>query len=135
MEFMVNGIPVAILAILFMPLGAFLYSEKGLGTMWLQAIKMNREEIDPAPGEMVKLMGGAFLASVLTVYLLAVLIASLNISIWSELMLLLFIVYLIVFLIRLKGTIFEGNFLLFKVNMLATLSEFALAFVVFSFFI
>lgn len=135
MEFLVNFIPVVVIAVLFMPLGAFLYSEKGLGKMWLKAIKKNRDEINPESGEMFKLMGGAFLSSLITVYLIAVLIESVEIMLWGELFALILTVYLIVLFIRLKGTIFEGNFLLFKVNMIATLSEFLIAFVVFLLFL
>lgn len=135
MEFSINFIPVIIIAVLYMPLGAYLYSEKGLGKMWLKAIKKERDEINPESGEMMKLMGGALLSSLLTVYFLGVLIASVGVATWSGLLLVILIVYLVLFFVRLKGTLFEGNYLLFKVNMIATLSEFVLAFVVFLIFL
>ena len=131
MEFGINLWPVLIAAVLMMPLGAFMYSEKALGKMWMEAINKKPEDINPSGSEMGKLMGIAFASSLVTVYLIGILIASIGITTFIDLLLLVFGVYLVVFFIRLKGTVFDDNFKLFKVNLLATLAEFVVIFIVF----
>ena len=133
MVFNVSILPVIIAAVLMMPLGAFMYSEKGLGKQWMEAIGKSREDINPSGAEMGKLMGIAFLSSLITVYLVSVFIASTGASTFIDVLLVVFGVYLIVFFIRLKGTIFDDNFKLFKVNLIATFCEFVIIFVVFLF--
>lgn len=135
MSFEVLWIPVLISAVLFMPFGAFLYSDAGLGKQWLKAINKTKEELQNEDSNMALYMGGAFLLSLITVFSIGVLIASLNIMTFTNLLLLIFIVYLIVFSIRLKGSLFDGNIELFKVNLLGTLGELVITLVVFAFFI
>lgn len=135
MVFSVNFLPVIIAAVLLMPLGAFIYSEAGLGKMWLEAIGKKREDIDSSGKEMGKLMAVAFLSSLATIYIIGVLIASVGITTFIDLFLLVFLVYLVVFFIRLKGTMFDDNFKLFKVNLIATLAEFVIIFLVFMVFV
>ena len=135
MNFAVNMLPVIIISVLLMPLGAFLYSEKGLGKAWMKAIGKTREEIDASSSNMGLLMGVAFLSSLITVYLIGVLIKSIGIVTIGNLLLVILVVYFIVFFIRLKGTVFDENFPLFKVNLAATFFEFVITFIVFAIFL
>lgn len=135
MSFSFSIWPVLITAVLLMPLGAFLYSEKGLGKMWLDAIGKTSEDINPEPGEMMKLMGTAFVSSLIVIFLIGFLIQNTMVANVVDLLLVVFSVYFIVFFIRLKGSIFDGNMKLFKVNLMATFCEFLVTFIVFIFFI
>lgn len=135
MEFSVNFLPVIISAVLFMPFGAFLYSSKGLGDMWLKAIGKTQEEINDSGSNMPLLMGIAVITSLITVYIIAVLIQSIGIVTVGSLIVLLLILYFIILSIRIKNSVFDGNFSLLKVNMLGTLGEFLIVFLVFAFFI
>lgn len=127
--------PAIISAILFMPFGAFLYSSKGLGDLWLDAIGKTKEEIEKEESNMGLLMGGTFVLAVATVFILDMLIASVGVSSITDLLLLVSVLYLLVFVIRLKNSLFDGNMKLFKVNLLGTLGEFIITFAVFSFFV
>ena len=135
MDFVVNFIPVIIIAVLFMPVGAFVYSSKGFGNMWLDAIGKTEEEIKNEDNNMAVYMGGAFVSSLLTVYLLALLIENIGVASIGALFIVVIIVYFIVLLIRLKSTLFDGNFKLFQVNLIGTFLEFIVAFVVFALFL
>ena len=135
MDFSVLWIPMLIASVLFMPFGAFLYSEKGLGKEWLDAIGKTADDIKNESNNMGLLMGGTFLISVATVFLFAVLVASVGVTMFVDLLLLVIVVYLIVFLIRLKNSLFDGNIKLFKVNLVGTLGEFLIVLLVFAFFI
>lgn len=135
MDFSFNLLPVIITAFLLMPVGAFMYSSKGLGDEWLKAIGKTKEDIQNDNSNMALYMGGAFLSSLITIYLIGVLIHTVNAYNAIDLLLLVFVVYFIVFFIRLKGSIFDGNFSLFKVNLIATFVEFIVTFLVFLVFV
>jgi len=135
MEFGINLLPVIIIAVLYMPLGAFIYSPKGLGKQWLEAIDKTEEDIKNDDSNMGMLMGIAFASSFITVFILGVLIKSLMIDSILNLGLLLLMVYIVVLVIRLKSSVFDGNIKLFKVNLTGTFLEFVIAFIVFMFFI
>ena len=134
MEFSFNLVPVLIISVLLMPLGAFIYSQKGLGNQWLKAIGKTMEEIQAENNNMALYMGGAFVSSFVTTYLIGVVIYSLEAFTVVNLALLILVLYLIVFLIRLKGSLFDGNFPLFKVNLIGTGLEFVVTFLVFMVF-
>lgn len=127
--------PIIISAILMMPLGAFIYSEIGLGKMWMDAIGKTKSDIENDSSSMPKLMLLALLSSLVTVFLVNVLIVSIGISTVANLLLLLIIVYLILFIVRFKGVLFDGNKKLFIVNLTATFFEFVIVFIVYMFFI
>lgn len=126
---------IIISAILMMPLGAFIYSEIGLGKMWMDAIGKTKSDIENDSSSMPKLMLLALLSSLVTVFLVNVLIVSIGISTVANLLLLLIIVYLILFIVRFKGVLFDGNKKLFIVNLTATFFEFVIVFIVYMFFI
>lgn len=134
MIFEIMILPTIITAILFMPFGAFYYSEKGMGKKWLKAINKTSDEIKAEDSNMGLLMGGTIVLSLVTVILINFLIASLNIDTVFELFLLLDIVYIIILSTRLKNSLFDGNMALFKVNLLGILGEFSITFVVFAIF-
>lgn len=135
MEFSIMFWPSLISALLFMPFGAFLYSNKGLGKEWLLAINKTEDDIKNESNNMGLLMGGTLVLAIVSVLLIDVLVVSLNITTVLDLFLLLVIVYLLVFSIRLKNSLFDGNLKLFKVNLLGTLGEFVIVFIVFSIFV
>lgn len=70
MEIEVNYLAVVLAALSTMVVGSLWYSPKGFGTLWqkLSKAKMNEK---PTGSEMLKLYGGAVLASTLTAYILA----------------------------------------------------------------
>ena len=135
MVFNVLWLPVILSAVLFMPFGAFFYSYKGMGTQWLQAIGKTKEELEAENSNMFHLMGSTLFLAVATTFLVAVLVASIGITTIADLALLILVVYLIVFIIRLKNAQFDDNFALFKVNLIGTLGEFVITFAVFAFFV
>lgn len=134
MEFVVSFIPVIIITVLLMPVGMFMYSTKGLGNQWLKAIGKTMEEIKAEDSNMGVIMGVTIGSSLITTYLIAVLVYSLASVSIVNLLLVISIVYFIVFFIRLKGSLFDGNIALFKVNLTATAAEFAVTFIIFMLF-
>ena len=135
MSFDIMILPVIISAILFMPFGAFFYSTKGMGNQWLKAINKTMEDIQNEDSNMGLLMGSTLVISVVTVLIISILVASIGITTVLDLGLLLLFIYLIILLIRLKNSLFDGNMDLFKVNLIGTFGEFLITFVVFIFFI
>ena len=134
MSFDIMILPTIITALLFMPFGAFYYSERGMGKQWLKAINKTSEEIKAEESNMGLLMGSTVLLSIVSVVLISVLITSLKIDTVFELFILLDIVYFIILTIRLKNSLFDGNLALFKVNLIGTFGEFIIIFIVFSIF-
>lgn len=135
MNFTILWIPVIISTILFMPLGAFIYSEKGLGKAWLKAINKTAEDIKNESTNMGLIMGATILISLVTVIIFSILFSSIGIMTILDLFLLTLFVYGILFLIRLKNVLFDGNFALLKINLISTLGEFVIIFIVFMFFV
>lgn len=135
MVFELMWLPLLISSVLFMPFGAFLYSTKGLGDQWMKAIGKTKEEIENSGSNMGLIMGGTFLLSLLTVFLISILIVSVGVGSFVNLLLLIGVVYLILLFVRLKNVLFDEGFALFKVNILGTLGEFIIVLVVFAFFI
>lgn len=135
MSFSIIIWPSIIAAVLFMPYGAFLYSTRGLGKQWLNAIGKTLEDIQDEDSNMGLLMGSTFLLSILTVLIVDVLVASIGISTLGGLAVLVGLLFLLILAIRLKNSLFDGNMQLLKVNIIGTLGEFIITFVVFSFFI
>ena len=135
MSFSVLWLPLVISAVLFMPFGAFFYSEKGLGKQWMKAIGKTREDIEKESKNMGLLMGSTVLISLATVFIYAVLVASIGITTFVDLLLLSVFFYLIIFLVRLKNSLFDGNMALFKVNLIGTAGEMLITFVVFLIFL
>ncbi len=135
MSFEILWLPVLISTVLFMPFGAFYYSTKGMGDQWLKAIGKTAEDIKAEETNMGLLMGSTFVISFVTVLLINFLIVSIGVTIFLDLLLIVGVVYLVLLLIRLKNSLFDGNMALFKVNLLGTLGEFIILLVVFSFFV
>ena len=66
----VNFVAVVLAAISTMVVGSLWYSPSGFGTLWMKLAKV-KPDPKMTPNEMLKLYGGALLASAITAYVLA----------------------------------------------------------------